>query len=433
MINFNIYTIFISENQTNTHMNKNPALRNAIRYIALSVVFALSGRIVNLLLIKGFNIELSKPLQSSLIFIITSVGILLFFPRIFGSPFGKISIGEWLKRLGVYKPHNLSGNIFLGILLGAVSLTGMLLGSLFTGKYHPDLSTLNAGHLLFSLTPAIWEEVLFRGVVMMLLIQYLGNIQKAFWWQILIFAICHLNGFNLISFVEVISVALIAFTFSLTAVKTRTLIAGIIYHYIHDAFLFFFQLPDGEYHGFVDNFTFYAFFWSAMLVNILLIVLFTEKTAVRGQHAIYCINGVTDDMVFKPGMQRQSKKESKIQRALLLLNILVPLTLLMDRLESGRWFLIVLLIAIALLNLLAYIFYSKVGQKIIVLTFLINGVCNLASGYDSFLQGSQRAYIIVVLTGILYFILALFYLVIGKKQHTLPNKDNENKSSVTEP
>ena len=409
-------------------MNEKPTLRKSIRFIALSVVFALSGRIINLLLIKGFNIELSKPLQSSLIFIITSVGILLFFPRIFGSPFGKISIGEWLKRLGVYKPHNLAGNIFLGILLGAVSLTGMLLGSLFTGKYHPDLSTLNAGHLLFSLTPAIWEEVLFRGVVMMVLIQYLGNIQKAFWWQILIFALCHLNGFNLISFIEVISVALIAFTFSLTAVKTRTLIVGIIYHYIHDAFLFFFQLPDGEYHGFVDNFTFYAFFWSAMLVNILLILLFTEKAALKGQHATYCINGITNDMVFKTGVQRQSQKESKIQRALLLLNIFVPVTQITERLDSGHPLIIVLLITVAVLNLLAYIFYHRVGYKIIVLTFLINGVCNLVSGYDFFLQGSPRAYIIIILTGIVYFILALFYLAMGEKHFSGENTDIKNKT-----
>ncbi|MBN2813147.1 MAG: CPBP family intramembrane metalloprotease [Bacteroidales bacterium] len=414
-------------------MNKNPALRNTIRFIALSVVFALSGRIVNLLLIKGFNIELSKPLQSILIFVITSVGILFFFPGIFGSPFGKISIGEWLKRLGVYKPHNLTGHILLGILLGVVSLTGMLLGSLFTGKYHPDISNINAGHLLFSLTPAIWEEVLFRGVVMMLLIQYLGNIQKAFWWQILIFALCHLNGFNLVSFIEIISVALIAFTFSLAAVKTRTLIAGIIYHYIHDAFLLFFQLPDGEYHGFVDNFTFYAFFWSAMLVNMLLILLFTEKTALRGQHETYSINGITNDMEFITGVQSQSQKKSKIQRALLLLNIFVPVTQLTERLDSGHPLIIVLLITVAVLNLLAYIFYYRVGYRIIVMTFLINGVCNLVSGYDSFLQGSQRAYIIVVLTGILYFILALFYLVMGEKHISKQKMDTENKTTVPEP
>lgn len=61
-----------------------------------------------------------------------------------------------------------------------------------------------------------------------------------------------------------------------------------------------------------------------------------------------------------------------------------------------------------ILNLLAWIFYKTLGKKMVILTFLINGICNIISGYDAFLHGSRRAYIITILVGFVYLIIGVF-------------------------
>jgi len=54
----------------------------------------------------------------------------------------------------------------------------------------------------------------------------------------------------------------------------------------------------------------------------------------------------------------------------------------------------------------------------VIIAFIINGICNIVSGYDAFLHGSTRAYIITILTGILYLIIGFFIWTITIRPNT---------------
>jgi membrane protease YdiL (CAAX protease family) len=279
-------------------------LRNKIRSIALSIVFVSIGYMFVLLLTKLMGIELSKVQKGLVIFLFTTILSLALFPKVFKIPFGKQTIVEWLSSLGFYLPQKFTRHILLGVLLGAISLSGMLIASLVTGKYEFDLSNLSPGHFIFCLTPGIWEEIFFRGVIMMVLISMLKSIRKAFWWQVFIFAICHFKSLSIEGGIEMVSVFIIGITYTLVAVKTRCLIAGIISHYIHDAFLYLVQNPDGEYHGLEDQFTFYIFLWTAMLINIIIINLAADVLKIKGNKRIYAIDDIDDNFtLFQPKKQ----------------------------------------------------------------------------------------------------------------------------------
>ena len=391
-------------------MNKEH-LRKCIRAIALSILFSGLGQIIAIFLDKAFNLGLTKLEKSFLMIIITSFSVLLLFPKVFKIPHGKQSIKNWLTGIGLYFPDRIHKHVLLGFLLGIVSLAGMLLGSVLTGKYVFDLSNISFGHLVFSLTPGIWEEVLFRGVIMIVLVQFFGNLKKAFWWQVVIFALCHISGFELISFAELVSVAIIGITFSLAAVKTRTLVAGIIYHYIHDAFLLLVQNPGGNYYGFGDNFLFYAFLWSAMFLNMMIIVLVTDRFGVVGNKRPYLSHGTDDSFAFLTANRQRSKKAEKIERLALLIYAFTLLSSSIDKPYVEINFISILQFLIVLLNIVGFIFYNKIGKLIVYFVFMLNSVGSIISGYENYLGGSQKAYIIHYLVGVLYFIMAIFFLI----------------------
>jgi hypothetical protein len=54
---------------------------------------------------------------------------------------------------------------------------------------------------------------------------------------------------------------ILAAVFVYTAYKTRTLIAGIVFHFLHDALLYLVQVPGGEYIGFGENLAFFLALW----------------------------------------------------------------------------------------------------------------------------------------------------------------------------
>ena len=112
------------------------------------------------------HIELNRLEVSIIAFIVTTIGVLYFFPRVLKNPFGKVSTKDWISRVGLYKPEHTLKYILLGIILAIITLSGMLFSSFQIGGYKPDLSTITLGQAIFSLTPGIWEEILFRGVIM---------------------------------------------------------------------------------------------------------------------------------------------------------------------------------------------------------------------------------------------------------------------------
>jgi membrane protease YdiL (CAAX protease family) len=177
--------------------------------------------------------------------------------------------------------------LLLGLLAAALTLSGMLLGSLLTGKYAFDRTTINLAQAVFSLTPGIWEEVFYRGVIMIVLLRTTNSFRKAAIIQVIIFGLAHIKGLNVAAFVDVFSVILMAIAFTYLAYRTRSLIPGIVFHYLHDTFLFAVQIPGGQYTGLPDQALFYGGLWLAIGLVLVVTKFFTRHGQVVNGYDFY--------------------------------------------------------------------------------------------------------------------------------------------------
>lgn len=267
-------------------------IREAIRSSALAVAFSGIGITVAFFLKKGAGADLSKVTLSLIALAVTSAAVLFFFPRVFKIPFGQVSIREFLANLGLVRPRPFLKLALLGAFAALFTLSGMLAGSLLTGKYAFSPATVTWGQAIFSLTPGIWEELLFRGVLMIVLLRLTGSFRSAALIQVLIFGLVHIKGLDFLSLAcEPVSVAILAVGFTYIAYKTKSLIPGMVFHCLHDAFLFAVQLPGGEYSGFRDNLLFYFGLWSSVLLCMAMVKLLVERFRVVSPYDFYAIHG----------------------------------------------------------------------------------------------------------------------------------------------
>jgi hypothetical protein len=86
-----------------------------------------------------------------------------------------------------------------------------------------------------------------------------------------------------------ISVMFLAVAFTYAAYKTRTLVAGIVFHFLHDAFLFLPQVPGGEYIGFFENIAFYASLWLMVGAACVFIKFFADSIGVKADKELYTL------------------------------------------------------------------------------------------------------------------------------------------------
>jgi membrane protease YdiL (CAAX protease family) len=265
------------------------SLREKIRSIALPFALSGSGLGVAFALKKLLHVDLSKLELSVIALVVTSLCVLLLLPKVFKIPFGKVSIGYFIKNVGLSIPGKTHKFVLLGILAALFTLSGMLVGSMLTGKFVFTSDTITLGQAVFSLTPGIWEEVLFRGVIMIALLRLTKSFKKAAIIQVVIFGIGHVKGIDLEALVESFSVMVMAVAFTYIAYKTRSLIPGITFHYLHDTFLFFVQLPGGEYSGFRDNALFYAGLWTAVALAVLCIRIVADKCSIVSEYDFYSL------------------------------------------------------------------------------------------------------------------------------------------------
>ena len=264
-------------------MNAGEIKRN-IREIALTLVFSTLGLIIYSVL-KAFG--LPELIRAVIGFAVTAAATYLLFPKVLGIPFGKIEASEWVQRIGLHPPLGAWKHVALGISLAACTLSGMLAASILTGRYEFDPGNASPSHLTFSLIPGFFEEIYFRGVMMFVLLRIFRSLEKAMVIQWVIFGLAHLKGIDILAFVEVLSVAMIAISCTYTVYKTRSLMAAIVFHYLHDAFLFLVQVPEGNYMGFGENALFYAGLWSMVGVSLLVTKLATDVLKVRAKEPLY--------------------------------------------------------------------------------------------------------------------------------------------------
>lgn len=255
--------------------------------ILVAMSWAMIGFLFCLIIEMLFDIELSKLVSSIINFAVACFGLFYLFPKLYASPFGPIPLKEYLQRLGFFLPPHAWRHVLLGILLAGCTLSGMLAASILTGRYVLDWGQINLTQFVFSLSPGIFEEAFYRGIIMILLLQMTKSLKKAALGQIVIFGLAHIKGFDPATLFDIISVMIIAVAFTYAAYKTRALLAGIVFHFLHDSFLFFVQVPGGKYSGLQENFLFYGLLWLMVGAGCFIIWYAAERLNVRGERELY--------------------------------------------------------------------------------------------------------------------------------------------------
>lgn len=263
--------------------------KEVIRIGALTLAVPGMGFLICLFMEAFLNLEISKLICSVINLVVVSFLAFFLLPSILGIPFGKIKTRDFNKMIGFHLPNYSWKHILLGVILAVFPLSGMLIASIMTGKYVPDFSTVTLSHLVFSLNPGIWEELFFRGVLMIVLLRYTKSLRQAAIIQVALFGVAHIKGADIHALIDVVSVMIIGAGFTYTAYKTRTLVTGILFHYLHDAFLYLVQLPSRANTSFIDDLLFYALLWSMVGLGCLITRVATEKFEVRALTELYTL------------------------------------------------------------------------------------------------------------------------------------------------
>ncbi|MFX0102578.1 MAG: lysostaphin resistance A-like protein [Candidatus Hodarchaeota archaeon] len=284
----------IPEHDESSHSirkKKNPIIQSRMQ-IGITLVFGILPNILFLIFRSALKFHFSKIYMPLLAFPLNLVIVGMLYPQKLKIPFGKTSAREFTTLLGISKHESIYKFILLGGLLGFCALSGLLIGSLLTGRYTFSIENLEIEQVIFSTVPGVWEEIYFRGILMFLLLKILKNLKKAVIVQTVIFAFFHIRSFELWALVDVFSVFLIALALTYTAFKTNSLIPCIVFHYIHDAFLFLFQVPNGDFFGIYENVVSFTCLWMMLGLGALITSILSKKWNIKDSTLLYDIGKV---------------------------------------------------------------------------------------------------------------------------------------------
>jgi membrane protease YdiL (CAAX protease family) len=213
-----------------------------------------------------------------------ALGVLALYltPYIIGLPNGRKSFQEYCRDIRLLPVTPLGRNIFLGLLMAILTLSSILLASLMTGHFVLDWSTIPSLRWIKGLTRGIWEEVFFRGIILVLFMRIYPE-RKAVFLAAFLFAVVHLNPLKLSlhMVVDVISIFFMGLLFVYLALKTGSLLPGIIFHYFHDIFLFLVQNTPGADEVLAETLL-YSFLWIALVIGAVLTKLVVERWPNKG-------------------------------------------------------------------------------------------------------------------------------------------------------
>ncbi len=226
-------------------------------YIAFLIIGEVIGLVIKVSLLDE-NVLAYQIIRFAILFLLNGLVLLWFFPKIMHIPAGKTTFNNLLKiiRLDRESSKPLSKNIIFAILSLSVFLFGYLIASLLTGEYVFDITRLlgfpdNEGNLksfsfIMNLIPGFFEEVAFRGLILVLLLRKYSE-KTSIIISGIMFGISHsinilFYGYSLNSLVQVISGILIGIFFAYVVLKSGTLIPTIIIHYLYNVFSILFEV-----------------------------------------------------------------------------------------------------------------------------------------------------------------------------------------------
>ncbi len=212
-----------------------------------------------------------------LYFLALGVLALYLMPYVLGLPNGRKSLRDYCHDIRLLPITPLGRNILLGCLMAGLTLSSIFLASLLTGHFVFDWSYVPALRWVKGLTRGIWEEVFFRGIILVLFMRIFSK-GKALFLAAFLFAVVHLNPLDLSlhMVVDVISIFFMGLIFTYLVLKTGSLLPAIIFHYIHDIFVLLVQNTPGAKEP-LASVLLYAFLWIALVIGAVLTKFIVER------------------------------------------------------------------------------------------------------------------------------------------------------------
>jgi membrane protease YdiL (CAAX protease family) len=217
-----------------------------------------------------------------LYFLALGVLALVLMPFVLGLPNGRKSLRDYCQDIRLLPMRPLVRNILLGVLMAALTLSGIFLAALLTGHFVFDWSYVPALRWVKGLTRGIWEEVFFRGIILVLFMRIFSR-RKAVFFSTFLFAVVHLNPLDLSlpMLVDVISIFFIGLLLTYLVLKTGSLLPAIVFHYIHDVFVLLVQNTPGADET-LASVLLYAFLWIALVIGAVLTKYIVEHWPTKG-------------------------------------------------------------------------------------------------------------------------------------------------------
>lgn len=238
-------------------------------------------------LLLGFLETLPGTIIPSLLYFFgLGVLALCLMPSILGLPNGRKSLRDYCQDIRLLPMRPLGRHILLGLLMAALTLSSIFLAALLTGHFVFDRSTVPALRWVKGLTRGIWEEVFFRGIILVLFMRVFPK-RRAVFSATFLFAVVHLNPLALSPemIVDVVSIFFMGLLFTYMILKTGSLLPAIVFHYIHDIFVLLVQnMPGAD--EVLASVLLYGFLWGALAVGALLTKYIVERWPTRETAAL---------------------------------------------------------------------------------------------------------------------------------------------------
>ena len=218
---------------------------------------------------------MGKILPPLLLFLVLGFVALYLMPTVLGLPNGRKPLQDYCRDIRLLPVTPLGRNIFIGLLMAALTLSAILLATLLTGHFVLDWSTVPALRWLKGLTRGIWEEVFFRGIILVLFMRRY-SLRKAIFFSVLVFALAHLGELSLEAIIDVVSIFFMGLLFTYLVLKTGSLLPGIIFHYVHDIFVLLVQNAPGADQRLASGLL-YTFLWIALIIGAIATKVIVER------------------------------------------------------------------------------------------------------------------------------------------------------------
>ena len=208
-----------------------------------------------------------------------ALGVLALYlmPYVLGLPNGRKSLREYSQDIRLLPMRPMGRNILIGLLMAALTLGSIYLASLLTGQFALNWSLVPPVRWVKGLTRGIWEEVFFRGIILVLFMRVFPR-RRAIISSTFLFAVAHLNpmAINLEHIVDVVSIFLMGLLFTYLVLKTGSLLPAIVFHYVHDIFVLLVQNTPGADET-LASVLLYAFLWIALMLGAFLTKTIVER------------------------------------------------------------------------------------------------------------------------------------------------------------